>query len=299
MNAPHTRLLFGDHSGRLCRPEAPSPGPVPLLVALHGGTYTSAYFDVPGCSLLARAAANGLPAIAPDRPGYGRTPALPAGQATIATQARRLQHTLKQAWQQHGAGTRGIVLVAHSIGAAIAATLAANVAREGDDDLPLIGLALSGVGLRTPPAFKPLWDSLPDTPTVEMPPGVKDTVMFGPAGSFDPAMPATTAAAGSPAPKAELVDIVSTWHETVHATLADIRVPVHYRQAEVDRLWIVDDGEVDGFARALSASPRVDAALMRGTGHCIDFHHVGAAFQLQQLGFVLQCAAECAADTAR
>jgi hypothetical protein len=32
--------------------------------------------------------------------------------------------------------------------------------------------------------------------------------------------------------------------------------------------------------------------MMRGSGHCIDFHHVGRAFQLQQLAFALQCAAE-------
>jgi hypothetical protein len=52
--------------------------------------------------------------------------------------------------------------------------------------------------------------------------------------------------------------------------LGGIRVPVHYRQADGDRLWIVDQGEVDGFARALEGAPRVDAALVRGTGHCMD-----------------------------
>jgi hypothetical protein len=78
----------------------------------------------------------------------------------------------------------------------------------------------------------------------------------------------------------------------VHATLAAIGVPVHYRQAQDDHLWIVDQGEIDGFARALSKSPRVDAAMMRATGHCMDFHKIGAAFQIQQLGFALQCGAE-------
>ena len=42
----------------------------PLLVALHGGSYSSKYFDSPGYSLLDRAAAAGCSAVALDRPGY-------------------------------------------------------------------------------------------------------------------------------------------------------------------------------------------------------------------------------------
>jgi hypothetical protein len=32
--------------------------------------------------------------------------------------------------------------------------------------------------------------------------------------------------------------------------------------------------------------------MIRDTGHCMDFHTVGPALQLQQLGFALQCAAQ-------
>ena len=35
----------------------PAAADVPLVIALHGGTYTSTYFDIPGYSLLDRAAA--------------------------------------------------------------------------------------------------------------------------------------------------------------------------------------------------------------------------------------------------
>jgi len=90
----------------------------------------------------------------------------------------------------------------------------------------------------------------------------------------------------------ELVDIVSTWHQIARDVLTKIEVPVHYRQAEIDRLWICGKGEVDAFAHALSNAARVDGAMMHGTGHCIDFHPIGRAFQLQQLAFALQCAAE-------
>ncbi len=286
-----TSSLFAGLSGRHRLPAGVLPANTPLVVAIHGGSYTSAYFDVPGASLFDLAAANGIPLIAPDRPGYVDSPPLPASEATIAGQARFLRRALSDAWQRYGAGTSGMVLIGHSIGGAIAATIAATAASE-PGELPLIGLALSGVCLHTPPEHKPMWESLPDTPTVDLPPPVKDMVMFGPDGSFDPRMVRASDIANAPAPKAELVDIVSTWEQHAPGILARIAVPVHYRQAEVDKLWVMSQSEVDGFARALAKSPRVDAAMLRGTGHCIDLHHVGRALQMQQLGFALQCASE-------
>ena len=283
--------VFGGLSGRSMRSVAKLQPNTPLVVAIHGGTYTSAYFDVPGCSLFDTAAAFGIPIVAPDRPGYGDSPALPTSEMTITGQARHLVATLSDAWQRHGAGTCGIVLIGHSIGAAIAAVMAGLVAVEGHD-LPLLGLAISGIGLKTPPEHKPLWEQLPDTPVVHMPPGVKDAVMFGPQGSFDPQLARASTMADVGAPKVELVDIVTAWEPRAHERLARIKVPVHYRQGEFDHLWIVDAGEISGFARALSGSSRVDAQMMRGTGHCMDFHHIGRALQVQQMGFALQCAAE-------
>lgn len=279
--------LIDGFSGRHRSPADRPAGALPLVVAVHGGTYSSAYFDVPGCSLLDRAAALGIPIVALDRPGYGDSRPIPPVEATIAGQARRLVAALGDIFARHGEGCSGIVLIGHSIGGAIAATIASD-----PGDLPLIGLAVSGVGLRTPAEFGPMWAALPDKPFVALPLPLKDQVMFGPPGSFDVSVSALTHAADAPAPRAELIDIVGDWQKRVGDVLGRIAIPVHYRQAEYDRLWVVDEGEVAGFAAALSASPRVDAAMMRGTGHCMDFHHVGAAFQIQQLGFALQCAAE-------
>jgi pimeloyl-ACP methyl ester carboxylesterase len=280
------RAVFDKLSG-LQRIPGSLESTAPLMIAIHGGSYTSRYFDVPGYSLLDRAAAIGIPIIAPDRPGYGKSPLLPSSEGTIKGQANYMTKALHDAWKRHGKGRSGIFLIGHSIGGAIVLTIAS-----APDGLPLLGVAVSGVGLRTPAEHQPLWNSLPDTPTVDMPGELKDQLMFGPPGSFDAAMPAASHVANAPAPRPELIDIVGTWHNTVHDTLSKITIPVHYRQAEVDHLWIVDQGEVDGFRRALSKSPRVDAAMMRGTGHCMDFHKIGASFQIQQLGFALQCAVE-------
>ena len=93
----HTKSLFGELSGRYRRPGDALAINTPLVVAIHGGTYTSAYFDVPGCSLFDTAAANGIPVIAPDRPGYGDSLSLPAAEATIKGQAHFLTRALKDA----------------------------------------------------------------------------------------------------------------------------------------------------------------------------------------------------------
>lgn len=256
----------------------------PLLVAIHGGTYSSAYFDLPGRSFLQRASANGIAALAIDRPGYGTSPMLASERMNIAGQADFLVDALGDVWERSESSGSGVVLVGHSIGAAIAATVASLA-----PSWPLIGLAISGVGLTTNPGDHEMWQSLPDLPMVDMPAAIKDEVMFGPPGSFADDMPAASHVANAPVPKAELLSITGEWHSVASDVLGRIEVPVHYRQAQHDRLWVVDQSEIDGFAAALSRSPLVDARMMPGVGHCIDFHLSGAAFQLQQLGFALEC----------
>ena len=280
--------LFGAFSGLHREPQMRLEASAPLIVAIHGGTYTSAYFDVPGYSLLNRAAAIGLRIIAPDRNGYGNTPALPSSESTILGNARSLTRGLHDAWHSYGAGCTGMVLIGHSIGGAIAACIA------GDPTgLPIVGLAISGIGLRMPDRHASMPPLMPDTLFVDMPAEAKEALMFGPTGSLDSdVMPAATRLANAPAPIAEVVDITRYWPANARSILATIAVPVHYRQGELDRLWIVDDTEVKGFTHALISAPRVDAALTLGTGHCIDFHRAGPAFQVQQLGFSLQCAVE-------
>ena len=261
-------------------------GGKPLVVAIHGGTYTSRYFDVPGRSLLDTAAANGFDIVAIDRPGYAGSAFLEGDRMDIAGQAAFLVDALAKVWQAFGQGHDGLFLIGHSIGAAIAATIAS-----AQGALPVIGLAISGVGLRTNPGDHERWAALPDLPLVAMPAEVKDAVMFGPAGSYDADMPQAGHVADAPTPKAELLSITGSWGSDALAVLGQIAVPVHYRQAEFDRLWIIDHAEIDGFARALSSSPFVDARMVRGSGHCIDHHRAGAGLHLQQLGFALECAA--------
>ena len=274
---------FGAFTGRSSSTEAVEDAP--LVIAIHGGTYTSTYFDVAGHSLLERADRNGIPAIAIDRYGYGGTPF--RDDMSILGQAAALREALVDVWEENRGDAAGVVLIGHSIGAAITLGVASDPGR-----LPLLGVAVSGIGVRTPGTHAAMWNSLPDLPTVEMPGPIKDQLMFGPEGSFAASMPAASHVANAPVPKAELIDVVGGWQQQAADVCAKIHVPVHYRQGEHDRLWIVDQGEIDAFAARFAAAPHVDAAMVRNTGHCMDFHATGAALHLQQLGFALQCAVE-------
>ena len=277
----YRKELFAGLSGRYRASSGQAAENHPLLVALHGGTYSSLYFDVPGFSLFDRANLLGLPILAPDRPGYGESIDLTSGQPALDGNAAFLRDALGQAWRDYRGSARGIVLLGHSIGAAIAMKVAS-----GPLAWPLLGLVLSGVGLRTPPPA-----ILSDSPKFLMPPQVKYQLMFGPPGSFDARMPSASSIADTTVPRSEIFEITNTWQHEILDVAAKIRVPVHYRQAEFDRLWIVDRAEVAGFAAAFSGSPLVDAAMMPGIGHCADFHHNSAGLHFQQLGFALQCAA--------
>ena len=258
----------------------------PLIVALHGGTYTSAYFDVPGYSLLDRAEALGIPILAIDRPGYGRSTPLAPADASHALNAELLDSAIGSFWREHGGASRGVVLIGHSIGGAIATAIAAR-----QPVWPLLGLAISGVGIHTMPGDAEAWAGLPDTPTVDLPSALKVIKMFGATATYDRAAPEASRIADAPAPRRDLLDIVSVWPEQVLEIAAKVTVPVHYRQAAQDNLWIVNEAEIAGFAAAFKRAPRVDAALVPQAGHCIDFHRRGASFQLEQLAFAMGCAA--------
>lgn len=256
-------------------------GGVPLVIALHGGTYSSEYFDIPGHSLFERADEAGIPVIALDRPAYVGSTMLPPSDSIIASNAIVLSDVIGSIWEEWADRAPGIVLVAHSIGGAIATDIAAN-----QPAWPLLGIAVSGCLLEVPPESAQAWQQLPDISLIELPTPVKDGVMFGPDGSYSAEMPAASHPSNTTVPRAELIDITSTWVDRVREVTSRVTVPVHSRQAEFDALWITDAQQVADFGAAFSNSPRVDAALVPGSGHCIDFHTAGADFQAEQLAFV-------------
>ena len=257
----------------------------PLVIALHGGTYSSAYFDIPGHSLLDLASTLGVPVIALDRPNYvGSSPLTSAG-SIISANADVVGEAIGSIWDQHGNGAAGVVLVAHSIGGAVATTIAAT--RQA---WPLLGLATSGCLVRVPPESAGAWAALPDIAMIDLPVPLKDQLMFGPPSTYDDAMPAASYPANTLVPKAELLDITGGWIASRAEVCGQITVPVHHRQGEFDHLWVTSQDEIDEFRAGFTASPSIDAELQLGSGHCIDFHLPSNDFQRSQLEFALDAA---------
>ncbi len=258
----------------------------PLVIALHGGTYTSEYFDIPGYSLLDRAAARGVPVIALDRPNYAGSSPLEDEDSIILANARVLSEAIGELWRQQGGNAPGIVLVAHSIGAAVATAIAAST-----PSWPLLGLAISGCLVRVPQESRAAWEALPPIPMIDLPVPMKDQVMFGPAGSFGDDMPAASHPSNTLVPKAELLDITGGWIERRAEVCGRVAVPVHHRQAEFDALWVTSQDEIDEFRAGFGSAASIDTALQPGCGHCIDFHNASGEFQESQLDFALAVAA--------
>lgn len=272
-------------AGRRRIPHDAGGDDLPLVIAVHGGGYTSAYFDVPGYSLMDRAQGLGVPVIAVNRPGYGgSSPVSPDGSMFLAN-AAALDHLISELWQAEGVGTAGVFLIGHSVGVPVTMAIAAR-----ERTWPLLGLALSGCLLRVPASFGSSWAATPG-PTLDSPPDQKAERMFGPEWTRPGDMPEAAYFANVPVIKSELIESSSTWPELFHDIAPRISVPVHLRAGEFDTLWDTSEGQLAEFAAGLASSPHVDAELFPAAGHAIDYHRGGAAFQAQQLAFALTCAA--------
>lgn len=82
-SAPHPRVVLAD-GVPMSALVAEAPEPRAVVVALHGGATTSAYFDCPGhpeLSLLHAGVAAGFTVVALDRPGYGASAPYPEAMA--------------------------------------------------------------------------------------------------------------------------------------------------------------------------------------------------------------------------
>lgn len=288
MSTPFTHTISTGHhfTGRTnIGPALKVQSGAPLVIALHGGTYSSEYFDIPAHSLLDNASLVGVPVIALDRPNYAGSSPLTSDTSIIFTNAEVIGDAIGSIWEEHGNNAPGVVLIAHSIGGAIATKMAAT-----PQSWPLLGLATSGCLVRVPTESAGAWAALPDIPMIDLPVPLKDQLMFGPASTYDDAMPAASYPANTPVPKSELLDITSGWIDHRAEVCGQITVPVHHRQGEYDHLWVTNQDEIDEFRAGFTGAPSIDAELQLGSGHCIDFHRPSDEFQRSQLEFALAAA---------
>jgi pimeloyl-ACP methyl ester carboxylesterase len=255
----------------------------PLLVCIHGGSYTSRYFDIPGASLLDRAAANGISAVALDRPCYGGSSALKGEDVTFRHNADQLSAAVNELWKAHGKNHSGVVLLGHSIGGAIAMIMSSQ-----RQPWPLLGLVISGIGDALPPGVADVWHSMPPGQPVTLAPEQRAAFMFGPEDTFEPSGFTDHLASASAVPVQELLEVVDRWPGEAREFASKIEVPVYYGVAEHEKLWVLNDKTVKEFVSAFSRAPYIESHVERGAGHCLDHHRAGAGFQLRELAFVLE-----------
>ena len=256
----------------------------PLLVALHGGTYTSEYFSVaggPSGSLLDIASRNGFDVLTIDRPGYGGSDQLDESKNTFPYQAEVLDAAVGEALARLKRAE--VVLIGHSIGGMIALELAARQPKW------LVGVATAGMGARSPPggAAEQL-GSLPLSGIIDLPVPNREGVMFGPAGTVTAAAREAARKSYAPTPFVELVNAPKWAKQRLATVAAQVKVPVHNVLAEFDALW---DSSAAARAEFVSLfAGKVTAELAPGVGHSIDHHVAGATLHLNQLAFAHACA---------
>ncbi|KAJ9615104.1 hypothetical protein H2200_001178 [Cladophialophora chaetospira] len=274
---------------------------LPLIVAVHGGTYTCDYFDADADHTLRHISqALAVPVIAIDRPGYRGTsplPPTPKESTFIQEQGTYLhKYILPLLWKTHAAnlGVSSIFLYAHSIGAAVAVVASSLHACDGDmQTYPLSGMSISGVGsnVKTLPmeAFQKDPKELVGI-SIRIPNEQKDMLMLGPAKLYNPDILRQTERLQHDVTLEELYDINISWRSYWRKYAANVKVPVLYTLGEFDELWNKSDQDVEDFAKGFVNAPPVEARRLLSAPHCIEHSLQCSGLTLRTFGFAIECA---------
>lgn len=277
------------------------PRGTPLLVGLHGGTYNSTYFDAyPGTSTEPTANALGIPFVSLDRPGYRGSTPYPAdtvGEDDIEKQGRYLASIVfPTIWQRFGltTGASSAIIISHSIGSTVATVAGA---LNDSTRFPLAGVIISGIGsaahaMSEPPQFEEA--KVPGYMETDLHLKLEQMLRL-PQGLADPAPQLKYTDVHNATPLGELTAIGTSWPQSWRKWAAQVTAPVLYSLAEFDNFWAAksSDGVTDAvkeFADAFVKSESVDAALWKGTPHCIEHSYMGRAWIARCFSFALECA---------
>ena len=288
-------LLAGKTTGIAALPAEVTDKPV--LVFVHGGGATARTFDIPGHSQILRAAQNGFPAYALNRPGYGGSETLgfppDSDTGVMKANAERLDLAVAELWERHRATAPGVIVVGSSIGGAISAHLASRWSAQDRPEWPLLGLAVADIGQLAPKYVVDAWDSSPVEERIDMS-TLQGQITAPPLWTLAPYQFGLHSLPGilEPVVRSEGLEVSHGWAREWRRIASSIAVPVHYRLGEHDTMWISRPDGVEAFAQALrTRSPYVDAAVFSGGSHGIADSIAGHEYCLQVLGFAERCTA--------
>lgn len=274
-----------------------TPKYLPLVVAVHGGSYAADYFDADAKHSISNISNSlSVPTVAINRPGYKGSPQveIPSGSTLIQAQGQYLHEViLPSLWKEYsgkGIGVNAIVLYAHSVGAAVAIA-AASLYTPKDAKYPLAGMSISGLGHILQPGpheqFKFLRDNV-KPPTVRFPNDAKDGIMLGSPDLYDAAILQQTDTLNNEFDFAEMADINSTWLEYRERIAGSVQIPVQYVGAEHDSLWKITPEAVDEFASAFKNSPSVESKFIPSAPHCIELSLLSASYTARVYAFAIE-----------
>ncbi len=266
---------------------AAAEDPRAVIIAVHGGASSAAYFDCPGhpeLSLMRLGAARGFSVVALDRPGYGASAAYSDG---MWEPARRVELAYAAADAMLGSRPRGagLFVLAHSNGCELALRMA------GDDrGTDLLGVELAGTGLRQYPSAAAI---LSQTTATHRPPGLRELI-WAPEDLYPADVVNAVGSAGSPPQEGRIS--VNWAGRDFPALAADVRVPVRFTAAEHERVWDSTPEALAEIAALFAASPRVDINRQSGSGHNLSLGVAAADYHSGVLSFAEQCIAAAGGD---
>jgi pimeloyl-ACP methyl ester carboxylesterase len=280
MSAPTPRVV-GVGGVPMSALVAEAPQPRAVIVALHGGGTTSAYFDCPGhpsLSLLRMGATLGFTVIALDRPGYGASAPYPEAMARPEQRVDLVYAAVDRILGERSSGA-GLFLVAHSGGCELALRMAADE-RGGH----LLGIELAGTGRHYHPAAR---DVLKTATRDHRPAGLRE-LLWHPTRLYPPDVPRAITNS-STAPDYEDTAVTNWARQDFPALAAGVRVPVQFSVAEHERVWQSDAAALAEITAMFSASARFSINEQTGAGHNLSLGYTAAAYHLKVFSFVEEC----------
>ncbi|TXI57007.1 alpha/beta fold hydrolase [Mycolicibacterium mageritense] len=271
---PHPRVVMVD-GVPMSALVAEASDPRGVVVALHGGATTSAYFDCPGhpeLSLLRLAADEGYTVVALDRPGYGASAAYPQAMARPDQRV-----ALAFGATERIAGTRGVFVLGHSMGCELAVRMAATGQARG--------VSLAGTGLRYQSGAN---DILKNAAIDHRPRGLRD-LLWQPERLYPPDVLGNGLSSGGTPYEA---DVIKTWASHDFRELAaQIEVPVQFIAGEHESVWASDDEALAAVAAMFTAAPHVDVGVLADSGHNLSVGLSAGEYHRRVLSFADECAA--------